>query len=90
MVNRVSRFSPKGGHSAAQTVLKIIYMNTRKMKGKRNSDTRNRQQRTTTDFINMTELYSTIEHYTDLLCCFTASFSAVSRAEIFDYLNIFH
>ena len=40
MVNRVSSFFPKGGHSATQTELKTN-MNTRKVKRHRNSDTKN-------------------------------------------------
>ena len=40
MVNRVSSYFPKGGHSATQTELKIINMNTRKVKRHRNSDTK--------------------------------------------------
>ena len=38
MVNRVSSFFPKGGHSATETELK--YMNTRMVKRHRNSDTK--------------------------------------------------
>ena len=40
MVNRVSSFFPKSGHSATQTELKTN-MNTRKVKRHRNSDTKN-------------------------------------------------
>ena len=39
MVNRVSSYFPKGGHSATQTEIKIN-MNTRKVKRHRNSDTK--------------------------------------------------
>ena len=44
MVNRMSSYFPKGGHSATETELKN--MNTRKVKRNRNFDTKNRQQRT--------------------------------------------
>ena len=47
MVNRVSTYFPKGGHSGTQTELKII-MITRKVKRHRNADNKNRQQRFTT------------------------------------------
>ena len=41
MVNRVSTYFPKGGRTKNN-------MNTRKVKSHRNSDTKNRQQNTTT------------------------------------------
>ena len=39
MVNRVSSYFPKGGHSATETEIKNN-MNTRKVKRHRNSDTK--------------------------------------------------
>ena len=47
MVNRVSSFFPKDGHSATETELKNN-MNTHNVKRHQNSDTKDRQQRTTT------------------------------------------
>ena len=46
MVNRMSSYFPKGGQSATRTELNN--MNIRNVKRHRNSDTKNRQQRTPT------------------------------------------
>ena len=45
MINRMSSYFPKGGHSATETELKIISA-THKVKRHRNSDTKTGQQRT--------------------------------------------
>ena len=47
MVNQMSSFFPKGGHSPTQNRTKNN-MDTPKVKHHRNSDTKKRQQRTTT------------------------------------------
>ena len=48
MAKRVGSYFPKGGHSGNQNRTKSI-MNKHKVKHHRNSDTKNRQQRTTSE-----------------------------------------